>query len=70
MRGFPLQDTGPGMNELFHDLQVEQEERRAAKKMWQCPKCKEHFYQYVIDGGHPVCGLKAKDCPAKSGCEL
>lgn len=29
-RGFPLQDTGPGMNELFHDLQVEQEEHRQA----------------------------------------
>lgn len=29
MRGFPLQDEGPGMNELFHDLQIEQEERRA-----------------------------------------
>lgn len=28
--GFPLQDTGPGMSELFHDLQVEQEERKAA----------------------------------------
>jgi hypothetical protein len=34
MRGFPLQDTGPGMNELLHDLQVEEEEERRAK-----PKC-------------------------------
>jgi hypothetical protein len=24
-RGFPLQDEGPGMNELFHDLSIEQE---------------------------------------------
>jgi hypothetical protein len=24
-RGFPSQDTGPGMSEMFHDLQVEQE---------------------------------------------
>jgi hypothetical protein len=31
-RGFPPQDTGPGMNELFHDLTVEQEEAKAAKK--------------------------------------
>lgn len=28
--GFPLQDDGPGMNALFHDLAVEQEEKRAA----------------------------------------
>lgn len=27
-RGFPLQDTGPGMNELFHDLAVDQAEQR------------------------------------------
>lgn len=32
-RGFPLQDTGPGMNELFHDLAVE-EERRKAREWW------------------------------------
>lgn len=24
-RGFPLQDAGPGMSELFHDLTIEQE---------------------------------------------
>ena len=36
MRGFPLQDEGPGMSELFHDLQVEQEERKAAA----CERCK------------------------------
>ena len=28
MRGFPSQDTGPGMSELFHDLAVQQEEDR------------------------------------------
>lgn len=28
MKGFPLQDTGPGMSELFHDLMVEQEQER------------------------------------------
>ena len=32
MRGFPLQDEGPGMNELFFDLQNEQEERKAAAR--------------------------------------
>lgn len=31
-RGFPLQDTGPGMAEMFHDLQIEQEQERAAKR--------------------------------------
>jgi hypothetical protein len=31
-RGFPLQDDGPGMNELFHDLQVEQEQERAVRR--------------------------------------
>lgn len=31
-RGFPLQDDGPGMKELFHDLAVEQEIERAARK--------------------------------------
>lgn len=30
--GFPLQDTGPGMNELFHDLTVEQEQERADRR--------------------------------------
>lgn len=28
-RGFPSQDTGPGMGELFHDLQTEQAEERS-----------------------------------------
>lgn len=41
--GFPLQDTGPGMGELFHDLQVEQEERRA-KERCQHPPCRETDY--------------------------
>lgn len=39
-RGFPLQDTGPGMNELFHDLQVEQEREKCL-----CPSpsfCEEY----------------------------
>lgn len=27
--GFPLQDEGPGMSEMFHDLAIEQEEERA-----------------------------------------
>lgn len=31
-RGFPLQDTGPGMAELFHDLAVEQEKERALER--------------------------------------
>ena len=31
-RGFPSQDTGPGMNEMSHDLQVEQEQERATKR--------------------------------------
>lgn len=45
MRGFPLQDEGPGMNELFHDLQVEQEERRAkARERCQHPPCREPDY--------------------------
>lgn len=35
-RCFPLQDTGPGMSELFHDLTVEQEKERAAKKKCVC----------------------------------
>lgn len=30
-RGFPLQDEGPGMKQMFHDLAVEQEEAKAAK---------------------------------------
>lgn len=35
MRGFPLQDTGPGMSELFHDLAIEQEERKMShSKGW------------------------------------
>lgn len=41
MRGFPLQDEGPGMNELFHDLQVEQEQERwkAMIEEGVCPVC-------------------------------
>lgn len=35
------------------------------KPLWECPKCHEHFYQYVIDRGTPVCGVRNKDCPAK-----
>jgi hypothetical protein len=35
------------------------------KRLWECPKCHEHFYQYVIDDYTPVCDLKVKDCPAK-----
>ena len=31
-RGFPLQDTGPGMSKMFHDLTVEQEIERAADR--------------------------------------
>lgn len=31
-RGFPLQDYGPGMSELFRDLQIEQEERAARRE--------------------------------------
>lgn len=41
--GFPLQDTGPGMSELFHDLQVEQEERKAAERC-KHPPCREAGY--------------------------
>lgn len=36
--GFPLQDTGPGMNELFHDLAVEQDERKVFTA-GRCPTC-------------------------------
>lgn len=32
MRGFPMQDTGSGMNELFHDLQVEQTQLSEAQR--------------------------------------
>lgn len=31
-RGFPLQDTGPGMSQMFHDLAIEQDEERAARR--------------------------------------
>lgn len=31
-RGFPLQNEGPGMRELFHDLQIEQEQERFARR--------------------------------------
>jgi hypothetical protein len=66
MRGFPLQDEGPGMNELFHDLQVEQEERKAAaRERWDIngfnlaevivvrdgPDAQGHQY---VDGRHQV----------------
>jgi hypothetical protein len=44
MRGFPLQDEGPGMNELFHDLQVEQEEQRAKAERCKHPPCREPEY--------------------------
>lgn len=37
-RGFPLQDTGPRMNELFHDLAVEQDERKVFAA-GRCPTC-------------------------------
>lgn len=33
--GFPLQDTGPGMAELFHDLKTEQLEQ--AEREQNCP---------------------------------
>lgn len=32
MRGFRLQDDGPGMNELFYDLQIEQQQEHAASE--------------------------------------
>jgi hypothetical protein len=32
MKGFPMQDTGPGMNELFHDLQAEQAQLSEAQR--------------------------------------
>ena len=45
MRGFPLQDEGPGMNELFFDLQNEQEERKAAaRERCKHPPCREPSY--------------------------
>jgi Pyruvate/2-oxoacid:ferredoxin oxidoreductase delta subunit len=31
-RGFPLQDEGPGMKQMFHDLAIEQEEERAKQR--------------------------------------
>jgi hypothetical protein len=47
MRGFPLQDEGPGMNEMFHDLAVAQEEERAmnAKKAVEA-KAAWHIWVY------------------------
>ena len=35
------------------------------KQLWECPKCHEHFYQYVIDDRIPVCAHHNKACPAK-----
>jgi len=40
------------------------------KSLWECSKYHEHFYQYVIDNGTPVCFHKAKDCPAKQAASL
>jgi hypothetical protein len=54
--GFPLQDTGPGMNELFHDLAVEQAENQAKAGPQNC-SC------YPGEGPLP-CPLKGalRDC--------
>ena len=41
-RGFPLQDTGPGMNELFHDLKVDQEiEKERLRRRKLCRYCRD-----------------------------
>jgi hypothetical protein len=37
-----LQDTGPGMNELFHDLQADQEiEKERLRKRKLCRYCRD-----------------------------
>lgn len=42
-KGFPLQDDGPGMKQMFHDLAVEQEEHRVNQRELTdadfCPLC-------------------------------
>lgn len=63
------------MASTFGDTEADREEKEAAqriherKTLWECPKCHEHFYQYVIDGFSPVCAWKAKDCPAKQAAQ-
>jgi hypothetical protein len=45
--GFPLQDTGPGMSEMFHDLQIEQEQDR----MIRCHKPQFiRWTDWILDG--------------------
>jgi hypothetical protein len=51
MRGFPLQDESPGMNELFYDLRVEQEERKAAARFVNCETCQTEGRILTSDGG-------------------
>lgn len=53
-RGFPLQDTGPGMNGLFHDLAVEQAEQ--ADREQNCP-------------GHVASERNPKIC-GRCGCHI
>lgn len=66
-RGFPLQDTGPGMNELFHDAAVEQEEERARRSgPWKCFFCGEVFADGVAAGRH-FGEPEGCDCPVP-GC--
>lgn len=50
--GFPLQDTGPGMAELFHDLQVEQDEQRDAEnaKLREAAKVCRDTYCKIVPG--------------------
>lgn len=48
--GFPSQDTGPGMAELFHDLQVEQDEQRDRERsrLYEAAKvCRDTYCKIV-----------------------
>lgn len=60
MRGFPLQDEGPGMNELFHDLSVEQEQRFV-----NCEVCQTEGRIYTSNGGPDE--IDNGPCPACEG---
>lgn len=67
MRGFPLQDTGPGMSEMFHDLQVEQERERHRDRLIQCHKPQFIAWtDWILDGDAVTYGGGAHNSP--SGC--
>lgn len=55
-RGFPLQDTGPGMNQMFHDLAAEEEARRAAERCTHCDSPHPHLHPTVqVEGEVEIC---------------